>query len=330
MPPKNPIITKSIPSEQFKSNLSEQSQHVFKMFLRGDFLESKRDYSIITDITCDLSAEELDSMGISAIPLHVIIDDVDYTHYADYRNLPISDFLEKLKDCKSIRTSQIDTEIAESTMRSVLEKGKDILYIAFSSSLSGTYCTSKILADELSAEFPEAKIRVVDSLSASGGLGMLVCLAAQKKVEGMGIDELVSWLEEKRHLIGHWFTVDDLQHLRKGGRISGTASFVGGLLKVKPILIMDDSGKLVPHSKVSGRKKSFDALVNKMHEHGKGNKFDTVFISHSGVENDALCLKEKIEEEFEVKKFVIVNIDPIIAAHTGHGCLAVFFEATER
>lgn len=293
-------------------------------------MERKRDYSIITDITCDLSAEELNSIGITALPLHVIIDDVDYTHYADYRNLSLESFLEKLKSCKRIQTSQIDPEIAEATMRSVLGSGKDLLYITFSSSLSGTYSTATMIAENLKKEFPEAKIRVVDSLSASGGLGMLVYLASRQKENGMSINELTAWLEEKRHFIGHWFTVDDLQHLRKGGRISGTASFVGGLLKVKPILVMNNAGELVPHSKVSGRKKSFDALINKMHEHGKGNKFDTVFISHAGVEEDALYLKERINKEFEVQNFVIVNIDPIIAAHTGYGCLSVFFESTDR
>lgn len=293
-------------------------------------MEHKRDYTIITDITCDLSEERLQSLGITAIPLHVIIDGEDYTHYADYRNLQLNDFLEKLQNYKSIQTSQLDAEIAKATMRFALEDGKDILYISFSSSLSGTYSTGKIVAEDLLAEFPEAKIRVVDSLSASGGLGMLVLLAARKKDAGTEIDELASWVEEKRNHIGHWFTVDDLQHLKKGGRISSPASFVGGLLKIKPILHMNSEGKLVPHSKAAGRKKAIDALIDKMCKHGDGNKFDIVFISHSGLEEDAILLKEKIEANFKVDEILIEHIDPVIAAHVGYGGLALFFEAKER
>ncbi len=179
-------------------------------------------------------------------------------------------------------------------------------------------------------EFPEARIRVVDSLSASGGLGMLVLFAVQQKQRGVEIDNLASWLEEKRNYIGHWFTVDDLQHLRKGGRISGTASFVGGLLKIKPILVMNKEGKLIPHSRAAGRKKSIDALVDKMCKHGYNTKFDTVFISHSGLEDDAMRLKEQIAKEFKVNEFIIEHIDPVIAAHIGYGGLALFFEVKER
>ncbi len=301
-------------------------QSVLKVII----LKNKRDYVIITDITCDLSAEKLDSLGVTAMPLHVIIDDVDYAHYADYRNLSLEDFLQKLQTCKNIQTSQLDAEIAETSMRSILREGKDILYIAFSSSLSGTYSTAKIISEYLLSEFPEAKIRIVDSLSASGGLGMLVYLAARQKESGMDIEELASWLEEKRKYIGHWFTVDDLHHLRKGGRISGTASFVGGILKVKPIITMNGEGELIPHSKAAGRKKSIEALVDKMSKHGNGTKFDTVFISHSGLKEDAMCLKESIENKFEVNEFIIEHIDPVIAAHIGYGGLALFFEVKER
>lgn len=290
----------------------------------------KNDYKILTDITCDLSEERLDKIGVTAMPLHVIIDGIDYVHYADYRNISANTFLEKLKTCNEIKTSQLDAEIAEKTMRSVLEDGKDILYISFSSSLSGTYSTAKIIAEDLLPEFPKAKIHVVDSLSASGGLGILVLLAAHQKENGMEIDELTSWLKEKRNSIGHWFTVDDLQHLKKGGRISGASSFVGGLLKIKPILHIDNEGKLTPNSKAAGRKKSIETLVDKMTVHGTGTKFDTVFISHSGSEEDALFLKEKIEENFEIGEIIIEHIDPVIAAHIGYGGLAVFFECKER
>ena len=293
-------------------------------------MKKRQDYTIITDITCDLSAERLEAIGVTAMPLHVIIDGEDYTHYADYRNISLDDFLRRLKTCNEIKTSQLDAEIAEKTMRSILREGKDILYISFSSSLSGTYTTAKIVAEDLLFEFPKAKIRVVDSLSASGGLGMLVLLAVRQKEAGMGIDELANWLEENRSHIGHWFTVDDLQHLKKGGRISGTTSFIGGILKVKPILHMNSEGKLVPHSKATGRKKSIEALVDKMRKHGNGSKLDTVFISHSGPEEDVLLLKEKIEENFEIREIIIEHIDPVIAAHVGFGGLALFFESKER
>lgn len=293
-------------------------------------MKKRQDYTIITDITCDLSVERLEAIGVTAMPLHVIIDGEDYTHYADYRNISLDDFLRRLKTCNEIKTSQLDAEIAKKTMHSILKEGKDILYISFSSSLSGTYATAKIIAEDLLSEFPKAKIRVVDSLSASGGLGMLVLLAVRQKEAGMGIDELAIWLEENRSHIGHWFTVDDLQHLKRGGRISGTTSFIGGVLKVKPILHMNNEGKLVPHSKTTGRKKSIEVLVDKMRKHGKGSKLDTVFISHSGPEEDVLLLKEKIEENFEIREIIIEHIDPVIAAHVGYGGLALFFESKER
>lgn len=293
-------------------------------------MENLRDYVILTDITCDLSEEQLKRIRVTALPLHVIIDEVDYTHYADYRNISLEDFLIKLKTCNEIKTSQLDAEITEKTMRTILEDDKDIIYISFSSALSGTYSTGKLVAESLLEKYPKTRIRVVDSLSASGGLGMLVLLAARKKEAGMGIDELASWVEEKRNHVGHWFTADDLQHLKKGGRISGPASFVGGLLKIKPILHMNSEGKLVPHSKAAGRKKAIDALIDKMHKHGNGNKFDIVFISHSGPEEDAILLKEKIEANFKVDEILIEHIDPVIAAHVGYGGLALFFESKEK
>ena len=293
-------------------------------------MENSRDYVILTDITCDLSDEQLKRIRVTALPLHVIIDEVDYTHYADYRNISLEDFLIKLKTCNEIKTSQLDAEITEKTMRTILENNKDILYISFSSALSGTYSTGKLVAESLLEEYPEARIRVIDSLSASGGLGMLVLLATRQKENGMGIEELAKWLEEKRNYIGHWFTVNDLQHLKKGGRISETASLIGSILKVKPILHMNNKGKLIPHSKAAGRKKSIEALVDKMRKHGNGTKFDTVFISHSGPEEDALLLKEKVKENFEVNEVFIGHIDPVIAAHVGYGGLALFFESKER
>ncbi len=290
----------------------------------------KSEYKILTDITCDLSQKNLDKIGVTAMPLHVIIDNKDYLHYADYRNISLADFLSKLRSCKEIKTSQLDIEIAENTMRSILEEGKDILYITFSSSLSGTFSTAVSIASELAEEFPERKIRVVDSLSASGGLGMLVFHAVKQQKSGMELDALCDWILEKRNHIGHWFTVDDLEHLRRGGRISGATSLVGSLLKIKPILHMDGEGKLVPHSKVNGRKKSVNALIDKMRRYGVSESFDMVFICHSGLDEDAFRFKESILENFEVNEIISEHIDPVIAAHTGYGGLAVFFECKER
>ncbi len=292
--------------------------------------ESENKYIIVTDTACDLSQEMLDSLGIIALPMHVIIHGEDYLHYADYRNLSKEDFFDMLKKYDDVTTSQVDLTAAEDTLRSLAESGKDILYIAFSSGLSGTYSAVKMIGEDLSEEFPERKIFVIDSLCASGGEGLLCYLAAKKKEGGLSIEELRDWIENNKLRICHWFTVDDLDHLKRGGRISAATATIGGLLKIKPIMYMDRKGHLTPNSKAAGRSMSLDAIANKMEKHSDTREFDTVMISQAQCRTDAETLKEKILSRFKIGEVIIVDIDPIIAAHTGKGCISLFFVGNER
>lgn len=291
---------------------------------------SDKNYIIVTDTACDLSQEMLDALGIIALPMHVIIHGKDYLHYADYRNLSKDEFFELLKKYDDITTSQVDITAAEETLKSLMMSGKDVLYIAFSSGLSGTYSAVKMIGDELSEEFPERKITVIDSLCASGGEGLLCYLAAKKRDSGMSMDELSEWIENNKLKICHWFTVDDLDHLKRGGRISSTTAAIGGLLRIKPVMYMDKEGHLTPNSKAAGRNKSLEAIANKMEQHSDGDEFDTVLISQAQCYKDAETLKEKLLSRFRINKVIIVDIDPIIAAHTGKGCISLFFVGKER
>lgn len=288
------------------------------------------DYIIVTDTACDLSQEMLDNLGIIALPMHVIIHGKDFIHYADFRNLSKDDFYDMLQKYDDITTSQVDITAAEETLKALVASGKDILYIAFSSGLSGTYSAVKMISEELSEEYPDRKITVIDSLCASGGEGLLCYLAAQNKKAGMSLEELADWVENNKLQVCHWFTVDDLDHLKRGGRISAATATIGGLLRIKPVMYMDNNGHLTPNSKAAGRNKSLEAIANKMEQHSDGKTFDTVFISQANAYKDAETLKEKLLSRFQIGEVIIVDIDPIIAAHTGKGCISLFFVGTER
>lgn len=288
------------------------------------------DYTIVTDTACDLSQEMLDDLGIIALPMHVIIHGKDFIHYADFRNLSKDDFYDMLQKYDDITTSQVDITVAEETLKALVAGGKNILYIAFSSGLSGTYSAVKMISEELSQEYPDRKITVIDSLCASGGEGLLCYLAAKNKKAGMSLEELADWVENNKLRVCHWFTVDDLDHLKRGGRISATTATIGGLLRIKPVMYMDNDGHLTPNSKAAGRNKSLEAIANKMEQHSDGKAFDTVFISQANAYKDAETLKEKLLSRFQIGEVIIVDIDPIIAAHTGKGCISLFFVGTER
>jgi len=287
------------------------------------------DYVIVSDATLDLPAEVVKENDIHVIPMGLTIDDVEYMHYPDERNLSISDFYGKLKNGSVSRTSQITPAAFHEYFTEILKEGKDILYIAFSSGLSGTYNTSRLVISELAEEYPDRKIYSIDSLCASIGEGLLVYLATQQKKNGMNIDELRDWVEANKQKVRHWFTVKDLYYLKRGGRISSVEAFVGTTLKIRPVLSTDDYGKLVVKSKLRGSKAELEFLVGRLEAEGIDTKNQTIIIAHGDNFEQVKELEALIRERNLVKDIIISNIGPVIGTHTGPGMLALTFVGNE-
>lgn len=283
------------------------------------------DYIIITDATCDLPVDIIKNLDIVVLPMEFIMDNVIYSHHPDERDMSFHEFYSHLRMGKMSTTSQINYNTYKSVFSDILNQGKHILYISFSSGLSGTYNASRLVINDLKEEFPNKKIFTVDSLSASIGEGLLVYSAALKKQEGYSIDYLKQWIESKRLEVCHWFAVDDLEHLKRGGRISGVQASIGNMLNLKPILSVDEEGKLVSISKVRGKKKSHHYLLQRLKDDGVNIKNQVIIIGHAACEEDALSLKNQILEEDLVKEVLISDIGPIIGTHTGAGMIALTF-----
>lgn len=289
-----------------------------------------QDYIIITDATCDLSVEILRDLDIVVIPMEFIMENKVYSHYPDERQMAVDDFYGHLKLGRMSTTSQINYNTYKTIFTDILKQGKDVLYISLSSGLSGTYNASKLVINDLKEEFPDREVISVDSLCASIGEGLLVYLAALKKQEGFSIDRLKHWIEDKRFEICHWFAVDDLEHLKRGGRINAVQASVGSILNIKPILSVDREGKLVTVAKMRGRKKSYYYLIQKLKEDGEKAENETIFLGHANCVEEAKYLQQLIVEEKLAKKVIICNIGPIIGSHTGAGMVAVTFVGRSR
>lgn len=289
-----------------------------------------QDYIIVTDATCDLPVEIIKDLDIVVIPMEFIMEDKVYNHYPDERQMSVREFYSNLKTGKMSTTTQINYNTYKSIFTEILSQGKDVLYICFSSGLSGTYNVSCLVIDDLKEEFPHRKIINVDSLCASIGEGLLVYLAAMKKAEGFSIDRLKQWIEDKRLDICHWFAVDDLEHLKRGGRINSVQASLGGILDLKPILSVNSEGKLVNVAKMRGKKKSHSYLIQKLREYGERTENDTILLGHANCIEDVEYLQKLILEENLAKKTVICNIGPIIGTHTGAGMIAVVFVGKNR
>lgn len=289
-----------------------------------------REYVIVTDSTTDLTAELINEMNIHVIPMEFTIDGETYLNYADERDISFHEFYNKLRDKKSSTTALINTQKFIDTFEPFLKENKDVIYIGFSSGLSGTYNSSCIAAGTLEEQYPGSKVITVDSLSASMGEGLLVYHAVQKKNEGLSIDELKDWLMDNKLKLCHWFTVDDLYHLKRGGRVSSTAAIVGSMLSIKPVMHTDDNGKLTVVDKVRGRKTSLIAMLKKMQESCIDPENQTVFISHGDCIEDAEFLAKQVKQKMKVKDIKINYIGPVIGTHSGPGTVALFFLGTQR
>lgn len=285
------------------------------------------EYIIFTDSTCDLSDEHIKNLGVKVISLNFVYKGKSYI---DGSGMPYKDFYNLLREKQCITTSQINTATFIEKFEPYLNDQKDILYIAFSSGLSGTYVSAEAAKNKLLEKYPQRKIIVIDSLSASMGEGLLVHYAVQMKNNGASLEEVAQWVENNKLNICHWFTVDDLFHLKRGGRVSSASALLGTVLGVKPILHVDDAGKLIPMEKVRGRKNALISLVEHMKKSAKINSDDVVFISHGDAPDDAEFVKKLILNEFDVKEVRTNYIGSVIGAHAGPGTIALFFMGQNR
>ena len=281
-------------------------------------------YMLVSDATLDLPLDLVEKHNIAVVPMAFTLDEKEILHYPDERNMTTEEFYEALKQGKKSVTSQINPANYVEFFTPLLEKGEDILYICFTSGLSGTYQSALIAKGMLEEDFPERTIHVVDSLCASAGQGYFVYLAALKKEEGLSLEELTDWVVANRSRVAHWFTVDDLFHLQRGGRLSFAEAMLGSALKIKPIISVDDEGKLYVENKVRGNKKSVEYMIAKIND-TMDDEERTVFIGHGDAEDQALDLKEKLLEKTKAENIHITKIGPIIGTHTGPGMLAVLF-----
>lgn len=285
-------------------------------------------YKLFTDMFADLPEMLAEELELTVVPNNFTMNGNHYEH--SYQNNHPEEFYAALRAGSLPETSQINSETFKELFTPVLAAGEDILYIAFSSNLSGTCNSARLAAEELAALYPERRVVIIDSLAASLGQGLLVYYAAKKRQEGYTLDKLATWLEANKLNIHHWFTVDNLFHLRRGGRISGAAAIVGSLLSIKPVLHMNEQGKLVPVVKLKGRKKALQALVDKMEELGTNIDGQPIFISHGDSLEDALYLQGLIEAKYPKCTFTLNFVGPVIGAHSGPGTIALFFVGTQR
>lgn len=294
---------------------------------QGGFMTN---YQIITDCTCDLSKSIYEKYPLLILPMEVNLDSEVFMHTKDFQNMDAITFYNKLKNGGVSTTSQINPETFRIEFEKVLNEGKDILYIGFSSGLSGSLQSSIVAKSLLEDKYPDRKIIIVDSLAASAGQGLLVYYALLNQEQGLNIEENEKWLNDHVLNLSLWFTVDDLQFLKRGGRVSGAVAFVGTALKIKPVLHVDNEGHLVNVSKEHGRKASLHALANRLHETIIEPEKQIIFISHADALEDAEFLATKIRSTTPIKDIIFSDIGPVIGSHSGPGTIALFFFATER
>ena len=280
------------------------------------------EYIIITDSTTDLPKSYYDEKGIPVVSLSYILDGVTYE---DMNGLSGREFFDKIRAGSMPTTSQINPEQAKTALEPYVKDGKDILYISFTSGLSGSYNSVRIAAEELSEEYPDNQIIIIDSLCASMGEGLLLYKAVELKEQGKSLQEVADWVENNKLNVCHDVTIDDLYHLHRGGRVSKTSAVVGTIIKIKPMIHVNDEGKLIVIGKERGRKKAMLSLIDRMEEKSKGFENDVVMIVHGDVEEDAEFLKREIEKRFGIQNVIINGIGAVIGSHTGPGVISIFY-----
>ena len=288
------------------------------------------DFVILTDSSADLHADWAAQMDINVLPLSFTIRDHTYMNWVDNREMAPGDFYQLLREGAMGSTSALNVAQYIDALEPILREGRDVLILAFSSGLSATYNSSAMAVQALRKQFPQRKIYTVDTLCASLGQGMLVWLAAQKRAEGMDIEAVRDWVEENKLRVCHEVTVNDLNTLKRGGRISATTAVVGSMLQIKPIIHVDNEGHLINVAKSRGRSASMKALVDRMAERVENATAQTVFISHGDCLEDAQAVGEMVKERFGVPEVRYNFVGPVIGSHTGPGVIALFYMGRER
>ncbi|MCB6203513.1 DegV family protein [Extibacter muris] len=286
-----------------------------------------RDYVITVNSTVDLPKEWLQERNVPVIPLHYTIDGETYP---DMEGLTSKQFFDKLREGKMSVTSQVNPEEAKEALEPIIKEGKDVLHLGFSSGLSGTCNSMQIAAAELAEEYPEAKVIAIDTLCACLGEGLLLYKVLQLKEAGKTIDEAAQWVEDNKLHVCHNVTVDDLNHLHRGGRVSKATAVVGTMVKIKPIIHVDNSGTLQVVGKERGRKKSLNKIVDMAVEQSKGWDNDIIMITHGDCIEEAEYVASLVREKMGVDNILINNIGTVIGSHTGPGVLAVFNMGNKR
>ena len=287
-----------------------------------------RDYVIFTDSACDIPTENLEEWGVEWCSLTYTFQD-DTRQYGNYE-LSCPEFYDEVRKGRTAHTSAVNADAFQTSFSRILDEGKNILYIGFSTGLSGTCSAASVAAKELLELHPEADIRCVDTRGASAGFGLLLYMAVEKKKEGATLAENEQYILDNRFHLCHWFTVEDLVYLKRGGRISAATAFVGNMLGFKPVLHMDDAGHLINMFKVQGRKASLRALADKYGELALDPQNGTIFISHGDCLADAQKLGEILHQRFGATVDKYVYVGPVIGAHTGLGVIALFFLGKNR
>lgn len=285
-----------------------------------------RDYVLVSDSTADMDVEVVKKLDVKIVPFSYSINDNVYHYYLDERDGDISEFYAGMKKGMMPVTSQVNPITYKEYFEEIAAQGKDILYICFTSGMSGSYQTSLLGADMVRQKYPDVNIVVIDSLCASIGQGFLMYLAAKKKQEGMGMEELQKWILEYRKKIRHWFMVEDLFHLKRGGRVTTVEAVVGSALKIKPILSVDEDGKLFVKSKTRGVAKALDYIMERFNEEAGDIPSQTVVIGHADAIEKANRLKNMVMEAGVLEENIIIApIGPIIGTHVGAGMAALVF-----
>lgn len=287
-----------------------------------------REYVIFVDSACDISCDILNEWGVKYCSLSLVFSD-DPKEYSDHE-IPASEFYNKMRDGAQPKTSAANMGKFCDAFEGIVKDGYDVLYLGFSSGLSATCNFAREAAEEIMSQYEGSKITVVDSLCASAGYGLLVKLLVDKKNDGATIDELADFAENTKLNVCHWFTVDDLKYLKAGGRISATTALLGGMLNIKPVMKMDNNGKLISISKVRGRKAALKAIADLYMETALDKKDGVVFISHGDCIDDANALAQMIKENSGATVQITTYVGPVIGSHSGPGTLALFFLANER
>lgn len=284
-------------------------------------------YQIITDSCCDFPTDMYAKLGLTVVPLSI---EFQGKVFDDKNDDSLKALYNGFRAGEAARTSAVNPDRWAGVLEPVLARGEDALVIAFSSGLSTTYQSAVIAADELREKYPSRTVYVVDTLAASLGQGLLAWYACKKRDAGLSLEEVYAWVEENKLHLCHWFTVDDLMYLKRGGRISAATAVVGTMLQIKPVLHMDDEGHLINMAKARGRKASLDALARKLGELGQGYDNSTVFIVHGDCLEDAKYLEAQVKEKYGVQEVLISYVGAVIGSHSGPGTVSVFFLGSHR